>query len=50
MLEMGEEYPVGDLAAELTDLGYERYGIVEGPGQFSLRGGILDVFTPEGED
>ncbi len=49
-LEMGEEYPLGALAGELTDLGYERYGIVEGPGQFSLRGGILDIFTPEGEE
>ena len=49
-LSMGEEYPLGQIPQELTDLGYERYGIVEGPGQFSLRGGILDIFTPEGDE
>ncbi|MDQ5983027.1 MAG: Transcription-repair-coupling factor [Eubacteriales bacterium SKADARSKE-1] len=27
--------------------GYERYDQVEGPGQFSNRGGILDFFTPD---
>ena len=47
---MGEEYDLKELAQALTDLGYERYGIVEGPGQFGLRGGILDIFTPESED
>ena len=50
ILEMGEEYSLSSLAGELTDMGYERYGVVEGPGQFSLRGGILDIFTPEGDD
>ena len=49
-LEMGKEYDLREIAGILTDLGYERYGIVEGPGQFSLRGGILDVFTPESEN
>lgn len=49
-LEMGKEYPLGLIAEELTDMGYERYGIVEGTGQFSIRGGILDVFTPENDN
>ena len=49
-LELGKEYDLQSLAKTLADLGYERYGIVEGPGQFSLRGGILDVFTPEVSD
>lgn len=49
-LEMGKEYSIKDLASELADMGYERYGIVEGTGQFSVRGGILDVFTPESEN
>ena len=48
-LEMGMEYSLSDLQEALTDMGYERYGIVEGPGQFSIRGGILDIFTPEGD-
>lgn len=33
----------------LTLLGYERFDAVEGSGQFSLRGGILDFFMPDSE-
>ncbi len=29
---------------EIVDLGYERSEIVEGKGQFSIRGGIIDIF------
>ena len=50
VLELGEEYSLPELSKELTDMGYERYGIVEGPGQFSIRGGILDIFTPDNSD
>lgn len=32
------------LAAELSGLGYERCDQVEEPGQFSIRGGIIDIF------
>jgi transcription-repair coupling factor (superfamily II helicase) len=32
------------LAAQLVELGFSREALVEAPGQFSLRGGILDVF------
>ena len=37
------------VAARLSELGYSREALVEEPGQFSLRGGILDVF-PAGAD
>ena len=37
------------VAARLTELGYSREALVDEPGQFSLRGGILDVF-PAGAD
>jgi len=37
------------VASRLTELGYSREALVEEPGQFSLRGGILDVF-PAGAD
>ena len=37
------------IASRLTELGYSREALVEEPGQFSLRGGILDVF-PAGAD
>ncbi len=34
------------LQADLIHLGYERQGQVEGPGEFAVRGGILDIFPP----
>ncbi|MCM1154477.1 MAG: transcription-repair coupling factor [Roseburia sp.] len=33
-----------DMAVKLTQLGYEKNYQVEAPGQFSIRGGIIDVF------
>ena len=33
----------------LVDCGYERADQIEGTGQFALRGGILDFFTPDAE-
>ena len=45
-LEVGREYAVEDLISRLTAAGYNRYGMVEGPGQFAVRGGILDIFSP----
>ena len=45
-LKIGTEYAMEDLAARLTASGYCRCGMVEGPGQFAIRGGILDVFSP----
>ena len=32
------------LAVRLTDLGYEKNVLVDGSGQFAIRGGILDIF------
>ncbi len=34
------------LAEKLTTSGYERSSMVEEPGDFSIRGGILDIFSP----
>lgn len=45
-LAVGVRYGLDDLAAGLMNLGYQRSDMVEGPGQFSQRGGILDVFPP----
>ena len=45
-LEAGQEYILEELLARLTALGYSRCGMVEGVGQFALRGGILDLFSP----
>ncbi len=46
-LRVREEVPLDDLAAHLESVGYERRDPVEMPGEYSIRGGILDVFSPE---
>ncbi|MBQ4145691.1 MAG: DEAD/DEAH box helicase, partial [Clostridia bacterium] len=43
-LQVGDEAVIDDLAQRLVNLGYCREEMVEGAGQFSIRGGILDVF------
>jgi len=45
-LKNGGSYDLGEVLALLTRAGYSRTDQVEGPGQFALRGGILDVFSP----
>jgi len=45
-LTVGEEYPIEELIYRLTASGYSRCGMVEGPGQFALRGGIIDIYSP----
>ena len=45
-LETGKEYPIDWLLNQLTASGYSRCGMVEGPGQFAVRGGIVDIFSP----
>jgi len=42
-----EEIPLDRVLAHLTRVGYVRTELVEMPGQFAVRGGILDVFPPE---
>ena len=49
MLRRGEEVDVDMLLAHLTSIGYTRMDIVEMPGQFTRRGGILDVYSPEAD-
>ena len=44
-IERGQCHNVSDLCSMLQFLGYTRSEIVEGAGQFSVRGGILDVFS-----
>ena len=45
-LQPGQTYAVDDLVRRLTTLGYRREALVQGRGEFSLRGGILDCFPP----
>ena len=46
VLRMGERHDLGELAGTLAAAGYARCEQVEGVGQFALRGGILDFFSP----
>ena len=45
-VETSGRYDLNDLADRLAALGYSRCEQVEGVGQFALRGGILDVYSP----
>ena len=45
-LKVGEQVDLESLPLRLTAAGYTRCDQVEGVGQFALRGGILDVFSP----
>ena len=46
VVRMGERHDLGELAGTLAAAGYTRCEQVEGVGQFALRGGILDLFSP----
>jgi transcription-repair coupling factor (superfamily II helicase) len=48
-LKVGDELSMEDLAEHLAGVGYEAGEPVASPGQYSVRGGILDVFPPEAE-
>ena len=41
--------PLDDLLLYLGSVGYTRTEMVELPGQFAVRGGIIDVFSPESQ-
>ena len=42
----GDVINITKLKNDLINMGYERVGKVEGMGQFSIRGGIIDIYTP----
>ena len=48
-LKVGDELPLEDVVAHLASIGYERREPVEMVGEYSVRGGILDVFSPESQ-
>src|SRR5579885_3209194 len=48
-LRRGEEIDLDALITHLTSVGYSTADIVEMPGQFTRRGGILDVYSPEAD-
>ena len=46
-LKVSESFNLNELKEKLIYLGYERYDLVESKGQFSVRGGIVDVAISE---
>ncbi len=46
-LASGSTVQPQEVTARLVEAGYTRCETVEGPGQFALRGGILDIFAPD---
>jgi transcription-repair coupling factor (superfamily II helicase) len=48
-LRRGEEVDVEVLTGHLASVGYTQMDLVEMPGQFTRRGGILDVYSPESD-
>ena len=45
--KVGQEYKLEDIKQKLVNLGYVRYELIDGRGQFSVRGGIVDVSITE---
>jgi transcription-repair coupling factor (superfamily II helicase) len=48
-LRLHEELPLEDIVAHLESIGYEKRDPVEMVGEYSVRGGILDVFPAESD-
>ena len=45
-ISLGDRFDLNALSKKLVESGYTRAETVEGVGQFALRGGILDVWSP----
>ena len=48
-LKRGEEIDLEVLIGHLAAIGYSQTDLVEMPGQFTRRGGILDIYSPEAD-
>ena len=46
-ISAGEQHDREQIIGFLTTSGFERVDLVEGKGQFAVRGGILDIFAPQ---
>lgn len=47
-LRVGESHGLTELTQWLAEAGYSRVDAIEEPGDFAVRGGILDIFPPGG--
>jgi transcription-repair coupling factor (superfamily II helicase) len=48
-IRRGESFDLESLLAHLNTVGYASTDVVEMPGQYAVRGGILDVYSPEAD-
>jgi len=48
-IRRGESFDLESLLAHLNTVGYTSTDVVEMPGQYAIRGGILDVYSPEAD-
>lgn len=49
-MRLGMQISPESLVQNLNDLGYTRCPMVEGPGQYAIRGGIIDIYSPSAEN
>jgi transcription-repair coupling factor (superfamily II helicase) len=49
VLRRGESFDLETLLQHLNTVGYTSTDVVEMPGQYAVRGGILDVYSPEAD-
>ena len=49
ILRRGESFDIEKLLQHLNTVGYTATDVVEMPGQYAARGGILDVYSPEAD-
>ena len=49
-LRLGDDLEIGKLCGWLVENGFHRTSAVELPGEFSVRGGLVDIFAPDWYD
>ena len=49
-IKVGDEVDMDDLVEQLVKMGYERTDVVDRHGEFSRRGGIIDVYASSDDD
>ncbi len=50
VLDLNGEYDIHEISEKLVLMGYTREDEVSGRGEFAIRGGILDIFSPNAEN
>ncbi len=48
-IRRGEDVEPDEIREKLSFMGYERVPMIESRGEYSIRGGIIDIFTPDND-